>query len=175
MKQEKQFEFEKILLSGNLIDLKIYQVNKSFFKIPSPEHWLIDGGIEFVFPDGVLTFGWSTHLNMFVFDSKKFEKIFKNKEFNLLSKNEIYNLNNLRGKSVREIEWKWIQIETWNSKNLKFIEEPTVLELNIEFNTNEKLQIAPIDYELTNSDKPIKYRSLLDSDLLISLNHKFMI
>lgn len=173
MDNPKEQVFENILLSGNIVDVSVYHINDSYFEIPNPDHWFIDGGIQITFPAGVLTYAWSTDLDMFVFDSKMFNDIYTGKNFHILQKDNIHKLHKLKGETVHKIDWKWTTTNVDTFNGTKADKDLFLLELILDFKSKNSLQISAADYDLDAQDNPIKYRRLLDSQLLISLNHKF--
>lgn len=173
MRETKQAEFEAIIKSGNLRELQLFQINDSYFEFEETQHWLIDGGIQLIFPKGVLTFGWNRDLYMFVLDSRSFGEVYSETNYKKLAKGDIYKLHNLSGKGVENAKWKWASFEVLNRDTSEFDKAEAVLELILEFNTGEVLQIAAVNYDLTAEDDPIDYRLSLDYELLIGLDNTF--
>ena len=64
-KYEEKY-LRNIFKSGTLKDLKVYQVNESYFELDDGEVIIVDGGIQMTFPKGIFCIGWSSELDLFL-------------------------------------------------------------------------------------------------------------
>ncbi|WP_109435945.1 hypothetical protein [Aquimarina sp. AU119] len=72
----KEKQFDSILKSGKLLEVKLFQVNDKFFELSEGKQWIIDGGIELTFPAGKVTLGWSTKEEVFCLEFRAFSDLY---------------------------------------------------------------------------------------------------
>ncbi|PKA81979.1 hypothetical protein ATE92_0102 [Ulvibacter sp. MAR_2010_11] len=172
-KQNIEFEIERIVNSGYLKESNLYQISDFYFDFEKDSYWIINGGIELVFPNGAITFGWKSEFNMFNIITGKFNELYEFDNYKTIKDDGVSKLKTLAGKKVTQVDLKWIEFEVYDPDLEDFVKKETVIEINLEFDSKEKLQIASINYELTVDDQPYNFRNAVDSELLIALNRKF--
>ena len=165
---DKSNQFETIINSGNLVSIKLFQVNEEYFHFEKEGKWIIDAGIELTFPKGTLCLGWNTNLEGFSFENKDFSLVYHESNYSELDCEEI---EKLIGNEVVEHEFKSLEFEYVADYTMKIKKETRIVELILKFKNNSVLQLSTMDYDLTQHSGPINYRYHISSSILVSLDN----
>jgi len=156
------------MLSGPLKAINLFQVNAHYFHYPETGMWIIDGGVELVFQEGVCCIAWSPEYESFVFDTKSFEEIYQQDNFSQLNTEHHDALTRLVGKSVVSFQYGNIDVETVLDYTMRTQTETKSTELVLDFDNNTQLQIAMVTYTLDKNEPPKDFIFDLHTHLLIS-------
>jgi len=170
MKNTKEENISKILMSSEIVAIKLFQVNENYFKIPNTQQWLIDGGIQFTFSDEYFTVGWNQDKAHFVYESKKFSEVYSDDNFTELSEESNTFSTVLKGNQITNIDYIWREFQVIEDYKMNIKKEQHIVALKVEFNTNDFLIISTINYNLEEHQAPKNFRYEIANDLLISLN-----
>ena len=163
-----QAEFESIFLSGALKAVNLFQVNDKYFHLPEKGLWIIDGGIELVFPGGTCCIGWSSDYESFVFEKTAFDIIYLQDNFVQFDPESIPNLSQLSGHSILSMNFKSIDVESILDYTMRTETEKRFVEIVLEFDNHSYLQIALVNYSLVKNESPKDFIIDLHGELLIS-------
>lgn len=169
---QTKYLFEKcelIMGSGNLTDVKLFQVNDSFFELPEGK-WIIDGGIELVFPDGTICFGWNKSISSFDLNTSKFEVLYKGSEYTELRNENIDQLNKLTHKRVTNHTLRFLDFEFIVDYTMKTKKESRLVEMILNFEDGSALQLSTIDYLIEPGKSPVNFCYSISHELLISVD-----
>jgi len=172
MKQNAKFiekQFQSIIKSNDLIEIKLFQVNEDYFGFPKKGFWIIDGGIELKFRNTTFSFAWNQDTDSFSFENKKFNEIYKDNNYTKLDAKFIKVLNL---KKINNAKLKWVKYDVIIDYTMATEKEFKLVELKLEFESDEKIQIATIDYELEENSSPKNYFYNINRELLIALNNE---
>ncbi len=160
--------FERNLLSGPLKAVNLFQINNHYFRFPETDMWIIDGGIELVFAEGVCTIAWSSEYESFVFERKPFEEVYKHENFSQLSTEYNNTLTKLPGNKVENFHFVMIDVETVLDYTMRTQTENKLVELVLEFDNGTSMQIALVTYSMERNASPTDFMYDLHTHLLIS-------
>lgn len=167
---EKQFQ--STFKSSDLIEIKLFNVNDNYFGFPKKGLWIIDGGIELKFRNTSFSLAWNQDTDSFSFENKSFDKIYEEDNYTELDVEFIKVLNK---KKISNAKLKWVEYDIILDYTMATKKESKLVELKLEFESNEKIQIATIDYELEENSSPKNYSYDINGELLISLNNEIEI
>ena len=162
---------DEIITSGQLQKVHLYQVNEAYWELDDTDLWIIDGAIELQFPSGTLTIVWSTDYNMFITTDRGTAKLLGELDHKELQQGKISKIHKLAGKTVQDMQCKWVPFEVWDDEADDFVEQTTLVELLLTFNSKEKIQIAAVDYQIDDEENPVGFRYDLMSEMVIVLQH----
>jgi hypothetical protein len=165
-----EIKIEEILMSGPVEAVGVFNVNNTYFEIENENLWIIDGAFQVKYPESCLQMGWSPMYNMFIPTTVEVKPVAGQLNFKELTQGAIPKLHNLRGKKIIDHSSKWVSFEVWDDEADAFVEEHALVELLLTFESNEKLQIATVAYQMLDSDTPGNFRYDPMAELLISLN-----
>ncbi|MCG8321456.1 MAG: hypothetical protein MI921_18275 [Cytophagales bacterium] len=166
---------EKFLLNRTLTDIEFYNINPYYFSPDPDKTWIINGGIELTFDDDNFSFGWNEKKEFFEAIPGSFDALMTDLTFESLGAQNVRGLQDLIGKSVSNLKFKWNFYQEYD-EDFKLKEEKKYMpfEIIIEFNDGNFLQISAVDCEIyTDKIGEIIYDS--QAQLLISLNERFEI
>ncbi len=169
---DKSKQFETIIYSGDLISIKLFQVNEDYFYFEKDRKWIIDAGVELTFPKGIVCLGWNTNLEGFSFENKNFSLFYNESNYSELNHKEI---EKLIGNEVIEYEFKPLEFEYIADYTMKVQKEIRTVELILRFKNNSVLQLSTMDYDLTEHSGPINYRYHISSSILVTLDNLIVI
>ena len=161
-----------ILKSGMLKEMKIFQVDESFFELNDGQTLLVDGGIQFQFPKGIFCVGWSSELDLFTFHKEKFDSIYEQANFIEI---ENKTLLNLVGDFVNQDKFKTLDFEVIADYTMRTEKVKRFVEVILEFESGKNLQLSLITYDTETGKAPFNYRYDLSTELLITLNEEIEI
>lgn len=166
--ENQQKELESIFLSGALKAVNLFQVNDKYFHLPEKGLWIIDGGIELVFPGGTCCVGWSTDYESFVFEKKAFDFIYLHDNFVQFDPQSIPSLSQLVGHNVLSANFKSIDVESVLDYTMRTETEKKFVEMVLEFDNHSHLQIGAVTYSLEKNEFPKDLIIELHGELLVS-------
>jgi hypothetical protein len=164
-------DYKSIFLSGELLGLKVFQVNNSYYVLDKINHWIVDGGIEFKFKKGCFSIGFSSDFEQHTFQSTSFKELYKNKNEEELKPEETKKITSLIGKKVIDVKFKTIGFDEIVDYTMKVEKVKKLVEVILTFEDKETLQIATINYDYKENKPSKNYRYDVSNELLISLNN----
>jgi len=166
----KEEHFRQIINSGPLTEINFYQVNEAFFELPEDGYWLIDTGIELIFPSGAISAAWDSKLESYELKNDLVKNIYtQNKLFQLETEN-IKKLKKFVGLKVIEANFKTKEIEYIVDYTMRTEIENQIVELVLEFKNKLKIQIAFVNYRLEENKAPTDFSFSINTNILISTN-----
>jgi len=159
---------ESIMLSGSLMELNFYQVNDNFFELSNEGIWIIDAGIEFKFPSGIISAAWNSKLECYVLENKSVKTIYGQDNLHQLDNKNISELKKYVGLDVVDSNFKSMEFEYVVDYTMRTEKEERFVELILEFQNKSKIQIAFIDYTLEENKGPVNFSFNIITELLIS-------
>jgi hypothetical protein len=175
MKQYVNFtekQFQSTIESTDLIEIKLFNVNDNYFGFPEKGYWIIDGGIELKFSNTTFSLAWNQDTDSFSFENKSFEKVYAEDNYTELDAEFLKILNQ---KKISNAKLKWVEYDVILDYTMATKKESKLVEIKIEFESNVKIQIATVDYELEENSSPKKYSYDINGELLIALNNEIEI
>lgn len=163
-------DFESIFLSGELMDLKIFQVN-DFYYHEKTENLFIFEGIEFKFNKSFFSIGFSSEYEYNKFQATPFTELYNNENEEEINIEETHKLSSLIGKKVVDVKFKTLDFNEVIDYTMKLEKTSKIVEVILNFENNETLQIAIINYDYEKGKPPKNYRYDINGELLISLNN----
>ncbi len=171
----KEEQLKSIILSGSLLEITFYHVNDYFFELPDKGFWLIDGGMELRFPNGVISAAFDSETKSFVIKNTPVNKIYKNDNLIELRTNEISNLDRFLSLSVHDVIFRLLEFEYIVDYTMKTKKEDRYVQMILKFENKEILQIAFVNYELISNQAPKRFMFDLNNDILVSTNEVIQI
>ncbi len=162
---EKQFQ--SIVKSNDLIEIRLFQVNDNYFGFPKQKRWIIDGGIELKFKNTTFSLAWNPDEASFTFENKRFEEIYNKDNFTELKADFIKSLNQ---KKVTKAKLKWLEYDVILDYTMSTKKESKLVELIMEFESNERIQIATVFYKIGEKNSIENYSYDISEELLIVLD-----
>ncbi len=175
MKQYLNFtekQFQSVIESNDLIEIKLFQVNDDYFGFPEKKLWIIDGGIELKFRNTTFSLAWNPDKASFIFENKKFDEIYNEDNYTELNTDFIKNLNQSK---ITNAKLKWLDYDIILDYTMATKKEPKLVELKLEFESNESIQIATVFYKIKENSSPENYSYDISGELLIALNNEIEI
>ncbi len=105
-------KLEPIINSGNLLDLKLYQVNDYFFQLPEKGLWIVDGGVELCFPKGVISLAFNSEKECLQISDQAVSRLYQNSDIFELYNEQISDLKQFVGVKVEDFTLKTIEFES---------------------------------------------------------------
>lgn len=161
----------EIIGSGPLQEIKLYHVNENFFEMSDKGYWLIDGGVELVFPEGVVSAAWDSELDAFVFKNKPFETIYTQSNFIELYNENIAALKKYIGLNVIYADFKSLEFSFVADYTMRIEKERRIVEMVLEFQNTYKIQIALVNYKLEPNEPPKDFSFGITTNILISIQN----
>lgn len=171
----KKTKFKAIIHSGPMLSMDMFQVNVPHFDIPKNDQWIIDGGVQLEFPKGFISIGWSQQYGIFISEPSDFKSIYKGTNYIILNERNSTKINIPKSRNVGDALFKWFSFEYYDPNTSTFKKDTALLDLKLNLGSGNNLQIAAIDYTLTEDNIPTDYSYDLTSALLISLNNPIKI
>lgn len=168
-------QIESILYSGKLEQIRLFQINENYFEFPEDQLWIIDGGIELSFPNGTLTIAWASEIDMFIFQTKKFELIYKDYNYIELDVTNSELLENLLYKNITNIKFHQTEMEYIIDYSMKTELQKTLVGVTLTFNNKNTLQLSTVGIDSLLKNAPLTFYYDLESYLLIALDSKVVI
>jgi hypothetical protein len=162
-----QTQLERVIFSGPLKAVNVFQVNDTYFHFPEKGVCIIDGGIELIFPKGVCCIAWSSDYESFVFEPAAFEAVYLQPNFVQLNIKNDY-LNRYIGRKATSVKFNTIDIESIIDYTMRTQTEERLVSVLLEFDDENSMQIALVDYDLEEGEAPKNFIRDLYTDILIS-------
>mgnify|MGYP000066235401 CR=1 FL=1 len=156
------------ILSGPLQEIKLYQVNNTFFELPSEGYWIIDTGIELRFPSGIISAVWNTEIECYVIENKGVELIYGQDNVLQLENKNIAGLKKFVGLHVIDVNIKSIEFDFIADYRMQIEKEKRIVEMILDFQNKSKIQIAFVNYALEVNNQPRDFSFDISTELLIS-------
>lgn len=174
MKESEQ-ELKNILLSGPLKDVIMYNTNATFFELPEEGYWIIDTGIELVFPSGTISAAFDIELESFVIKSTTVKNIYKQDNLYPIETENTPELKKFIGLTIDEVTFKSLDFDFVLDYTMKTEKQNWFVELNLTFENKTQIQIALIDYKLEQNFPPNDFVYEVCRELLIATKNKIEI
>lgn len=159
---------DRILYSGPLRELNFYQVNDSFFELVEKGFWIIDAGVELVFPSGIVSAAWDSNLECYVLKNDTVKTIYNQDNLIQLETEQMKALKKYLGQSVIRTAYKSLDFDVLLDYTMRTEKEKRFVEMILEFQDGDQLQIAFVDYVLEENRAPQDFSYDLSTDLLVS-------
>lgn len=170
MDQDKTKRLEDKLIGKQLLSIECYNINDKFFVFEEEAMAIVDAGIALRFAEGSFSIGWNHDIEIHNMAMEPITKFFGDHDFYQIDKSNFPFTNELLGKKIKGIdaEWSWYQMLDENME-LSGPKYDVLLGLVLYFEDDQTLQLAAMDYELTNEGvSDFKYRA--NGELLLSVN-----
>lgn len=92
--------YKALFLNEQILSIKVFQINDTFYYIKNKREYMIDGGIEFHLPKGYLCFGFSSYFDQYILNSEPFQKNYTHENEYELTPNEVPEIFNLINKKT---------------------------------------------------------------------------
>lgn len=165
---DKEQQLKQIIHSGPLAEINFYQVNEVFFELPEDGYWLIDAGIELIFPSGTISAAWSSELECYELKNDSLKNIYTEDNLFQLETDSIMDLNKFVGLKVIKANFKTKEIEYIVDYTMRTEIEHQFVELVLEFQNKLKIQIAFVNFFLEENKAPTDFAFSINTNVLIS-------
>ncbi len=166
-------EFEKILDSGQLESIRVFNVNNPYFELKQEGQLIVDAGIELNFLEGTFLLAWSTDKEMLSFGTLSFKSMYKMNNFHEVSEN--IDLGSFVGKKLKEYKIKSKKFEFIVDYTMKTVSEEKIVEVVLRFYDESVICLAMVDFDLDHNGVPSNYRYFPEGQILIRVNNDVVI
>lgn len=164
----KEEQIKQIITSGPLAKINFYQVNEVFFELSEDGYWLIDTGIELIFPSGTISAAWNSTLDCFELKNDIVKNMYTGDNLFQLETKNMNSLNRFIGLNVVETNFKTKGIEYIVDYTMRTEIEKQFVELILTFQNKEKIQIALVNFTLEENKAPTDFAYSINTSVLIS-------
>ncbi len=166
-------QFRSTIKNHDLVGIKLYQVNDTFFEFPEINEWIIDAGVDFIFPSITYSLSWNQDTDAFVFEAKSFTAIYEEDNYSELGTQHMNRITDFVSKKIKSVAMKWIDIDFVVDYTMRTEQVKKLVDVRLVFESGDTLQVATIDYDVEEGNGPLNYRYSPFSELLI-IHNRFL-
>jgi hypothetical protein len=162
--------FKSLFYNQVLKDIKFYNAKENFLALEPELQWVIQGGVEFIFEDKIITLGWNAEMQLNEMIEGDLDVLLGEIDVFDIELDQREEFNQIKNKKIEDISFNW----SWYQKmddELELTDEKVFIpqEIRIKFENNATLQIATILFHLKQK---VLFNPVFDpqGNILISLN-----
>jgi hypothetical protein len=142
-------KFQSFFSNQILSDIKFYNIRETYLGF-DPEHkWVIQGGIEFLFENGIVSYGWNAEMHLYEMIQGDLDELLGDLDVYEIDLDQHDEIRKLKGKEIENATFNW----TWYQKmdeEMELTDEKVYIpqEIKLNFKSGEILQIAAVLFNL---------------------------
>jgi len=160
--------YKALFLNEQILSIKVFQINDTFYDIKNKREYMIDGGIEFHLPKGYLCFGFSSYFDQYILNSEPFQKNYTHENEYELTPNEVPEIFNLINKKIIDVKIKCKEFHEIIDYTMQTQKIKKPIEIILKFENGEILQVSSVNFDLGENSEPENYVYSNEDEILIA-------
>jgi hypothetical protein len=142
-------QFQSYFKNQILHDIKFYNIREEYLDFDPETKWVIQGGVEFLFENGIVSYGWNAEMHLYEMIQGDLDSLLGDLDVFEIELDQHKEIQKLKG---QEIDYANFNI-TWYQKmneDMELTDEKVYIpqELKLTFKNGEILQIASVLFKL---------------------------
>jgi hypothetical protein len=154
-----------------LKNIKFYNTKEDYLAFDDEQQWIIQGGIEFIFEDTMISLGWNAEMHLYELIEGDLDKLLGEMDVYDIELDEFEEIEKLKGKQINDVSFNWTYYQKMDDE-MELTDEKIYIpqEIILKFENEITLQVATILFHLKDDQisNPVYDPQ---GNILVSLDH----